>query len=95
MQINFPLQFNMEFFLADGSTLVQSHDGQVYRKPLPNYNSDGLTVHSKNVDFLNDENFVKAYQAGMSSGHIIGGVEIYILNGEFIYVYGQPFMLVN
>jgi O-methyltransferase len=73
MQINFPLQFNMEFFLADGSTLVQTHDGQVYRKPLPNYNSDGLTVHSKNVDFLNDENFVKAYQAGMSSGHIIGG----------------------
>ena len=38
----------------------------------PAYNADGLTVHGKQVPFLNDPRFVAAYRRAMESGHPFG-----------------------
>lgn len=35
----------------------------------PSYSGDSLAVWNKNVDFLADERFIKAYQAGMHADH--------------------------
>lgn len=35
----------------------------------PSYSGDGLAVWNRNVDFLADERFIKAYQAGMQTDH--------------------------
>lgn len=37
-----------------------------------NYHGDGLAVWSKNVEFLSDPRFVKAYDRAVSSGHHFG-----------------------
>jgi len=39
----------------------------------PSYSSDCLRVWSKNPDFLKDEKFMRAYRAGVFSGHKLGG----------------------
>lgn len=40
---------------------------------LPSYDSDYLRVWFKNIDFLDDQQFMRAYRAGVNSGHKIGG----------------------
>ena len=40
-------------------------------EPPPDYNHDALAVWHKDVSFLRDPAFVRAYQAGMNSGHKI------------------------
>lgn len=37
------------------------------------YNSDGLITSGKNLEFLKQSRFIKAYARGMNSGHMIGG----------------------
>lgn len=44
---------------------------RLVREP-PNYNSDGLAVWTKNVSFLREPAFVRAYQIGINSGHKFG-----------------------
>lgn len=36
------------------------------------YNSDSLAVWNKSVGFMKDPHFLKAYERGMDSGHVIG-----------------------
>jgi len=36
------------------------------------YSSDGMILLGKNAEFLKNEKFIRAYQAGMNSGHKIG-----------------------
>jgi len=38
----------------------------------PAYNADGLAVWGKDVTFLRDPSFIRAYRRGMDSGHSIG-----------------------
>jgi O-methyltransferase len=38
----------------------------------PTYDADFLMVWNKNTDFLEDPHFMRAYRAGMNSGHKIG-----------------------
>jgi hypothetical protein len=47
----------------------QSYDSDIAART---YNSDGLAVWAKDVSFLHESEFVKAYQIGMDSGHKIG-----------------------
>jgi O-methyltransferase len=41
----------------------------MHLEPTPVYDEDNLRVWLKNVDFLQDPTFLKAYNAGISSGH--------------------------
>lgn len=38
----------------------------------PAYDHDGMRLYGKNTDFLQDDRFLRAYRAGMDSGHKIG-----------------------
>jgi len=42
----------------------------------PSYDSDYLRVWFRNTDFLQDKEFMKAYRAGINSGHRIGGATL-------------------
>jgi O-methyltransferase len=37
----------------------------------PDYSNDGMRLYNKSLDFLSDPQFVRAYQAGMQTGHHI------------------------
>src|SRR5581483_5279759 len=37
----------------------------------PDYEADGVKLYGKSLDFLRDPRFVKAYAAGMNTGHHI------------------------
>src|SRR5450631_780807 len=37
----------------------------------PSYNSDGMKLYSRTLDFRSDPRFIAAYRRGMNSGHVI------------------------
>lgn len=47
---------------------------KVFEEP-PSYRGDMMATWNKSVDFLEDPRFVRAYQRGMDSGHILGRPE--------------------
>src|SRR6266508_4729437 len=51
---------------------VQQRYGETIKWGTPTYDSDYLRVWNKNTDFLRDEEFMRAYKAGVHSGHKLG-----------------------
>ena len=51
---------------------LQAQHHEVTKWGSPSYDSDYLRVWNKNTDFLHDEHFMRAYAAGVHSGHKIG-----------------------
>jgi hypothetical protein len=74
MEINLP-RFSTSFYVDNNEVIVHC-DGRTEIKQQYGFNSDGLAVWGKNVDFMKDPHFMNAYQAGINSGHKIGGTFI-------------------
>lgn len=67
--------FTLEFPLADGRVLVNTHDGQRFIKPLYTYEADGYATHH-NASCINEPDFLRAYQTGIQSGHKFGPIDL-------------------
>lgn len=67
--------FTLEFPLADGRVLVNTHDGRKFIKNGYTYEADGYATYH-NASCLDEPKFMRAYQTGITSGHKFGAIDL-------------------